>query len=65
MKLAFGGICLFLAQILKKRIVQRKDNVMSAEIYMKNKASAANDASLKSAIVTVGFENQSIYAKKK
>ena len=38
---------------------------MSAEIYMKNKASAANDASLKSAIVTVGFENQSIYAKKK
>ena len=57
-KLALGLLCLFLAQILRKKITQKKDHDMSAEIYLKHKTrTAVNDSSLKSAVVAVGFEN--------
>ena len=68
LKIALGILCLFLAQLLKRQIMKQKEilNDQSAEIYLLEKKGGKGgdpDESIKGALVTVGFENRSIYMK--
>lgn len=69
LKIALGILCLFLAQLLKRQIIKQKEllNDQSAELYLKEKKGgpgAGQDSSIKGALVTLGFENRSIYMKR-
>ena len=69
LKLALGILCLFLAQLLKRQIIKQKEllNDQSAELYLKETKGgpgAGQDSSIKGSLVTLGFENRSIYMKR-
>jgi hypothetical protein len=69
LKIALGILCLFLAQLLKRQIIKQKEilNDQSAELYLREKKGgpgADQDSSIKGALVTLGFENRSIYMKR-